>query len=703
MEQETDEGEYSICHWQLIEAPLLLLLHGGKMVSRIINGFISPGCLLLILTGLVRVASAEETEHLEQMTVTPDQEPSSLESAPPLGYHIDSKTLEKIPGAGSDPMRAMQALPGVIVNDDTSADPAIRGSRPEDNSYFVDFLPSGYLFHAGGTVSVFNPQLVESFDYYPAAYGAEYVGGTGAVIDTRLRDPNNDSFTSTFDVSMLQAGVLLEGPISEGHSFYLAGRMSYMDLLLEDVVEDNEDGIEFVQFPRYTDYQGKYLWQLQNGSRIRLQATGASDEMEVKLASDSKAAQNEPVLVGTHSNDIAYHSQGLVWEGTPGSNTPTLAIGHMNSEITAQAASVGDWDLETDTIYAKGRWTQPLGTDHLLALGGQVTRLRADYDIKFRDTGCTEFDVDCSYTESDQLSSEAQIEVTSEQLYIEENWYPTQQLALTAGLSGQHEDYLDESFLEPRLHIEYSLPSDWTYSVGYGRYHQMPALNQVEKVFGNPQLTHFDATHYVAGIEHIGMNGWEWKSEVYYKVMENLVSSDPITRYNNSGEGKAAGVELFLRKMRTDRWSGWLSLALSKAERTNTATDESFPFEYDQPVAVTLVGNYHINDKWEVGAKWWYHSGAPYTPITGATEDPDRDGRYIAVYGDINSERMPNYHRLDLRLSRSFSEKTTAYVELINAYGQKNVSGYEYSADYTDKDPIYQLPMLISFGITTSY
>jgi hypothetical protein len=673
------------------------------MNKSIIKGFAAPGCLLLFLAGFVRIVIAEETEHLEQMTVTPDQEPASLEAAPPLGYRIDSKTLTEMPGSGSDPLRTMQALPGVTVNDDSSADPAIRGSRPEDNSYFVDFLPTGYLFHAGGTVSVFNAQLVESFDYYPAAYGAEYAGGTGAVIDTRLRDPRNDAFSSTFDISMLQAGVLIEGPVSDTQSFYLAGRMSYMDLLLEDMVEDNEDGIEFTQFPRYTDYQGKYLWQFQDGSRIRIQATGASDDMEVNLASDSKAAQNEPVLIGTHSNDTAYHSQGVVWENTPGSNVPTLAVGHMNTETSAQAATAGDWDVETDIWYAKGRWVQPLGTEHLVALGGQVSNLSVDYNLNFRDTGCTEFDVDCSYTDSDQLSSDAQVEVTSKQLYIEENWYPNELFAITAGLSGQHEDYLNEAFLEPRLRIEYAPQPNWTYIAGLGRYHQMPSLIQVEKVFGNPQLSHFDATHYVAGIEHIGMNGWEWKSEVYYKAIDNLVSSDPLTRYNNTGEGKAAGVELLLRKIRTNRWSGWLSLALSKAERTNTVTGESFPFEYDQPVSVTLVGNYHINDKWEIGAKWWYHSGAPYTPIIGSTADPERDGRFIPVYGDINSERMPNYHRLDLRLNRRFSDRTTAYVELINAYGQKNVSGYEYNADYSSRDPIYQLPMLISFGVTISY
>ncbi|MEW8625745.1 MAG: TonB-dependent receptor [Candidatus Thiodiazotropha sp.] len=672
-------------------------------MSKTKKEFVTWGSLLLILTLSIRSVHAEQSEQLEQIIVTPKQEPSSLETAPPFGYHIDRETMDRIPGSGSDPLRAMQALPGVTVNDDSSADPAIRGSRPEDNSYFVDFLPSGYLFHAGGTVSVFNAQLVESFDYYPAAFGAEYDGGTGAVIDTRLRDPRNDEFTTTIDVSMLQAGVLLEGPLSEGHSFYLAGRLSYMDLIIEDVVEDNEDDIEFVQFPRYTDYQGKYLWQMQNGGRFRLQANGASDEMELTLDADNETAQKEPVLIGTHSNDIAYHSQGIVWESSPGIREVTLATGHMSSESSAQAAAAGDWDVETDTWYAKGRLTQSLGSKHLVALGGQISRLKVDYDINFRDTGCTEFDVDCSYTDSDQMSSDAQVEVTSEQLYIEENWYPNHQLVVTAGLSAQHEDYLDETFLEPRLRIEYSQQEEWTYSAGFGRYHQMPSLIQVEKVFGNPQLSHFDATHYVAGIEHIGINGWEWKSELYYKVIDNLVSSDPVTRYNNSGEGKAAGVELFLRKMRTDRWSGWLSLALSKAERTNTATGESFPFEYDQPVTVTLVGNYHINDKWEMGAKWWYHSGAPYTPIIGSTEDTDREGRYRPVYGDINSERMPDYHRLDLRLSRRFSSKTSAYVELINAYGKKNVSGYEYNADYSDRDPIYQLPMLISFGVTSSF
>ncbi|MES9852674.1 MAG: hypothetical protein ABW170_12700 [Candidatus Thiodiazotropha sp. L084R] len=659
--------------------------------------------LPLILSCFVYSSSADEIERLEPITTTSDVEESSLESAPPLGYHIGKKTLTSTPGSANDPLRVIQALPGVTVNNDTSVDPAVRGSRPEDNSYFVDFLPAGYLFHALGTVSVFNAQLVESFDFYPAGYGAEFSGGTGAVIDTHLRDPHSDELSATLDLSMLQAGALIEGPIIEGHSFYLAGRISYMDLVLEQIDANSEDGVEFVQYPSYTDYQTKYLWQSEDGSRITLQATGASDESEVDLTADSKAAQHEPVLIGTHSNDTSYNSGGVVWEDMPGGDDLTLALGYMKTKTVAHSADAGDLKVEMDNWYARGRWTHPIGTDHLLALGGQISRLKADYDINFRDTGCTEFDVDCSYTDSEMLRSSAQEEIAAEQLYVEENWYPNNLFAVTLGLSGLQEDYLDESFLEPRLRVEYTPQPGWTYSAAYGRYHQMPSFIEVEKVFGNPQLTHFDATHYVLGVMHSGVDGWEWKSELYYKFMDNLVSSDPITLYNNSGEGEAAGIDLMLRKNLTDDWSGWLSFSYSKAERTNTVTGESFPFEYDQPLVVSLVGNYHFNDKWSLGAKWWYHSGVPYTPITDATPDPQNSGRYKPVYGDINSERMPNYHRLDLRLNHNFSKVTVGYVELINAYGQENVSGYEYNADYSTRDEIYQLPTIISFGVTTSY
>lgn len=650
---------------------------------------------------LMGAANAEEADRLEQVTITDSEDDSSLEAAPPLGYSMGGRSAASIPGGGGDPLRALQTLPGVVTNNDASAAPAVRGSRPEDNLYFVDFMPTGYIFHMGGAISVFNSQLVESFDLYPAAFGAEYAGSTGAVIDVKLRDPHEDELSTTLDISMLQAGMLVEGPVTENQSFYFAARMSYLDLLVGDQIDIQ--GVDMVQFPKYTDYQGKYLWKLENGSRVTFQATGATDNVEVNLDATADGVENDPVLIGNHSNDTSYNSQGVVWEEEHGGNGLTLGVSHIGNETVTHAAAAADARVTMDNWYGRARWTKPLGSDHLLAVGGEVANINADYDVSYRDPGCTEFDVDCQYTDATLLGSKAKVTVNWSMLYVEENWYPNDQWALTAGLSGNQEDYLNESYLEPRLRAEYTPHPGWTYSVGAGRYHQFPQFIQVEKVFGNPELTQFNADHYVVGLEHQLGNGWEWKAEAYYKKLNNLVTSDPITRYSNEGEGESKGVELLLRKAATDKLSGWLSVSLSKAERINTATGERFPFEYDQPVVVSLVGDYRFNDRWSLGAKWWYHSGAPYTPITGGTAAPLNPGRYIPTYGEINSKRMPDYHRLDLRVNRHYSKNTTAYMELVNAYAQKNVGGYDYNVDYTSRKEIYQLPFLISFGFTTKF
>jgi hypothetical protein len=78
------------------------------------------------------------------------------------------------------------------------------------------------------------------------------------------------------------------------------------------------------------------------------------------------------------------------------------------------------------------------------------------------------------------------------------------------------------------------------------------------------------------------------------------------------------------------------------------------------------------------------------------------DGRPVPMYGAINSQRLPNYHRLDLRLDRTYvynKWKLTTFFEIINAYAHNNVAGYDPGPYYNKKDPVYQLPFLPTFGV----
>ncbi len=203
----------------------------------------------------------------------------------------------------------------------------------------------------------------------------------------------------------------------------------------------------------------------------------------------------------------------------------------------------------------------------------------------------------------------------------------------------------------------------------------------------------------VLGITQTLSPGWNWRAEAYAKRFDNYAVADPVLNYRNGASGTAQGLELLVRKeaVAGTRLSGFASLSLSRARRTIDATGERFPFEFDQPVIATVVGQYKLSERWQLGARFSYHTGSPYTPVVGTGLYPD--GRVRPVFGPVNSQRLPAYHRLDLRADARFSPRLTAYVELINAYARQNVSGYSYSADYRTREEIQQLPVFPSFGL----
>jgi hypothetical protein len=209
----------------------------------------------------------------------------------------------------------------------------------------------------------------------------------------------------------------------------------------------------------------------------------------------------------------------------------------------------------------------------------------------------------------------------------------------------------------------------------------------------------------VLGAEKRFAKGWSVMTEGYYKNFDKLVTSDPVNKYANNGVGRAYGVDFMVRRDHTGRLSGWFGLALSKAERKDNAQGQYFDFEYDRPVDVKLVANYKLSSRWTFGSKWTFHSGSPYTPVVGTNGLYD-DGSVRPVYGGLNSARIPDYHSLDLRAERLYLYdrwKMYVYYEIMNAYARKNIEGYSYNRDYSEKEPVYGLPMIPFIGVRAEF
>lgn len=621
---------------------------------------------------------------------------------------ITGKELAKVPGTAGDPLRGIQALPGITTSSDTSGNPAIRGSGPQDNAYYVDFLPVGYLFHLGGLVSTVSADLVDDFNLYSAAFGPEFADVTGGVIDVSLRAPRKDRIGVKLNVGMLEADALVEGPIDAKRSFYVSARRSYIDLFMPKGGSVGGGDAKIVEFPYYYDYSAKYLWEMSDVHKLSIQAGGAFDAVKISFPADSDVAKREPVLAGDLGFEMGYNSVGGVLSSRLGeeANNRLGAVVLMTSNHT-NISQAGYTDAKVVNTFVRDQlvWRATSAHEALFEAEAGMTDIRLDLNIP--NVVPNDFNPppgDITGTPRTQLRDA--IKSSYFALGAKDRWRLSERVTLAPGLRQTYGDYLKRSTLEPRLSLEYRHSEETLITAGWGRYHQFPDGPQMVRNFGNPSLDYFKADHYVLGVERKYGHGWSAKAETYYKRLFDLVTPHQPEIYLNGGSGKAYGFELLFKKDRTDDWSGWLSVGYSRSERRNDFTGQAFAFKNDQPLIINAVYSRKLGERWNFGAKWRYQSGAPITPVVGTLPAPDGSGRLVPVYGPLGSERLPDYHRLDVRFDREYlydTWKMSFYIEFINAYFRQNVSGYQYNADYSQRKPVSQLPFFPSFGVLAEF
>lgn len=610
---------------------------------------------------------------------------------------ISGDELRHIAGSSGDPLVGLQALPGVVA---TGAGPAVRGSGPADNLYYVDDLPISKIFHSTG-ISVFNADLIQDFNLYSAAFPPRYGDATGAIIDVALRDPRNDRMGGKVNINVIGADFLVEGPVADNQSMYFAARRSYIDLLIKQI---SQNGVT-VQIPNYSDYQGKYIWKLNDTDRLTFNLQGATDQLDLSIAGNSDIAQQQPVLSGDLSFSDTYAMQAAVWDAKIFSDTQNkLALEHISSQSNSTVASAGKVSVGQDTNMVRELMHIPLAKDNEFTLGSNLGQTQITANVNALNATCTQFQASCDLSSAPRVQLIDSFNTDTWEMSAQDRKRISSKLTLIGGVHYSGEDYLHKSYTEPRLGAEWDWDERTLLTAGWGLHNQMPAEQEIAPNFGNPNLGHLRAEHSVVGITQKLENDWSWKAESYYKKLSDLVVIDPQLNYVNGGSGIAYGEELLIKKGGHSDLTGWLSVSLARSQLQNDLTGQSFRYQYDEPINTTLVTTYKLNNNWTMGSKWSYHSGSPYSPVIGTTQDST--GRYLPTYGAVNSATMPDYHRLDLRFDRHYvydKWKLNTYFELNNVYFRQNVVGYSYNANYTVATPVTPLVIPITFGVQAEF
>ncbi|MEM6731723.1 MAG: TonB-dependent receptor, partial [Myxococcota bacterium] len=395
---------------------------------------------------------------------------------------LDAAVIDKVPGGLSDAIRVVENLPGVARTPTASADIIVRGSGPADTGVFVNGTEIPQVFHFGGLRSVIAPQIVEQLDFFPGNFSTYYGRFTGGVLDVQLRAPG-DELRLSLDVNALDASLYFEAPLSDTVSVAVAGRRSYVDLILNAALSGS-DVVSINSAPVYYDYQALVAWRPSTKHELLFSLLGSDDRLE--LLFENPAAIDVQFTTGDTSNETAFQRAQLRYRYQPTTtlrNELVVAVGQDRFE--ARFGGLFFFDLATRELQvrdefrwqASDRFTLRAGFDGLFSSTDVL--VRASRPPAEGDAG-DNVDLTPLTTEQDN------VEAFNVAGYVEAQWKPAPWLELIPGLRIDSFSRLDAVTLDPRIVARVPVADGITAKVGAALTHQSPSIQELEPVFGNP-------------------------------------------------------------------------------------------------------------------------------------------------------------------------------------------------------------------------
>ena len=608
-----------------------------------------------------------------------------------------TEQLMSVAGIGNDPLSAVYSLPGIVYAGGDTGSPAVRGSSPDDNAFYIDDMPAGYIFHLFGD-SIFNENLIRDFSLYPAAFGSEFGNATGGIFDVHLRDPRHQDIETTVDLSMLKSGILAEGSVTENSAFYLSYRRSQIHLFLPEDDEEDDEGYTIFKAPISDDYQAKYQWLIGDEHKLTFSASGASDTGGINISERSEEGRIDPDSIGDLKISTRFDSQSISWQYYGDDHKMMhLVVGHNVKETDNKFGQGQFTNVSNESYNLRFFYQLAWLENHKLGFGIDYSKTDVDYSFDIIPYYCTEFDSDCRQFKGDRIQDTATLSDQDIAVYLDETWDINADWQLVVGVRAERNDYTEQSFVHPRFALNWHATDSLTIKGKAGTYSRFPDVDTAIKKLGNPKIESPKATHYSLGFDY-DLNGvWFTSVDIYHKELSDLArSTDELSIFKDTTEdlhytadtsGNAQGIEWLVRRERESGWFGWASLSWSQSERIDDLTNITSDYYLDTPMVANVVVNYQLNERWDFGLRFTLRSGAKYTPITGLRDNPDYDDHFLPEYGELNAKNLPVYHRLDLEANY----KTTYWGydaqwtwAVINAMAQKNVSGYYYEPEDGD-------------------
>lgn len=624
------------------------------------------------------------------------------EESPLSMRSLDISEIEKNPGGNRDISRVIQSLPGVASSVSFRNDLIIRGGGPSENRFYLDGIEIPNLNHfstqgaSGGPIGIINVDFLRGADLYSGAFPAARGNALSAVLEMQQIEPNKDKTNYRATVGASDLGLSLNTPLSDNSGLLFSVRRSYLQFLFSAI------GLPFL--PVYNDYQIKLKTKIDQHNELSIISIGALDQSRLNTGIKKPDERQRYILGYLPENDQWNYAIGAVWKHFRKSGFDTWVL--SRNMLRNKAFKYPDnnetlpklQDYSSDESENKFRFERYslLGDLKLVwGLGAEYARYtNRTFRLSFR--GGLPDTVD--YQSRLTLFKGSAFAQASQSILDE-------RLLLSAGVRTDFSDYSAELFnplkqMSPRFSASYTLAPGWLLNFNLGRYYQLPAYTTLgyrnkEGILENKvnKITYISGNHIVGGLEYQPNEQSRVTLEGFYKTYGDypLSLSDSIALASkgadfgvvgdeavvSTAKGRAFGLELLIRTRSLAGFNIIASYTFVRSEFTRN-DNRYIPSSWDNRHLMNLVVTRKLGRKWDLGAKWRYLGGAPYTPYDLNTSSlrqawDVRNQGYLD-FSRFNALRFKAYHQLDVRLDRSwFFDRWTliAYLDVQNLYNFK--------------------------------
>ena len=575
----------------------------------------------------VRLEMLPVEEGLDEVVVVARAVQADLNGAVSSTF-LNREELRSAVGAGSDVMRALDGLPGLISTGDF-ANFSVRGRGPRDNLIFVDGLPFDKVVHfdqtlgeeedigGGGRFSIFAPNSIQGAEFSPGGWSAAYAGRSGSLLQLDVVGGSpTPSASLRIDIAGFELGY--DGPsgFHDDTTLFLTARSFDFGRVFEMI--DEKD----IGQPELSDFILKTFTEVDSRNSFEVLAIVApvtytrdiDNVLESPGFEDVALLDSEQDLgllgftwrrlvgeTGEWTNRVYFRdsdktsSEGeaypdLVPEGTPADEIPV-----RERLITVDEAET-ELGWRSDFAFINGFGPASMGLRVVQTDVDYSTFLREDW-IRFvyRSTDPRPPGQDFIVLTPENVNSAFEAKETNYSAYAEQV-FDFGLWDLRAGLRYDRDGFADESLVSPRLAANWRLSPVTRLSATAGIFYQSPRFLVRSASTDNFDISNEEITHFSVGLQHDFGRNWRLLVEPYYQQLDNLVVAEGRTsgRVTNDGEGTNYGVDVVVSRFFDNGWSANATYSYNNARYDDNDGNGKYDADFNRPNLFSIGGSWEI-------------------------------------------------------------------------------------------------------------